>query len=622
MVAAPCHFSVRGLVAIGLLATACSDRHPSAPAQHANSPGAGPVAHGLADEWFTDRARESGLDFVHFNGMTGRFHFPEVIPPGVALLDYDNDDDLDVFVPQGQVLGKRAIGEALNPPQVALKSRLYRNDLESADGVHTLRFTDVTDASRIVVHGYAMGVATGDFNNDGCVDLYVTNLERSQLFRNGCDGTFADVSKKSGAEDLGWSVSAAFVDYDRDGWLDLFVGNYVYYSVDADKPCLHSIGSLVDYCPPSAYRPQPDHLFHNNRDGTFTDVTTAAGMGREFGPALGVSTADFNGDGWIDIYVANDGAPNQLWINRHDGTFANTALLAGAALGADGEAKGSMGVDAGDFDDDGDEDLFITELAREGHDLYVNDGSGVFSERAASAGIRLSSLPHTGFGAAWFDFDNDGWLDIMTVNGAVRHSAEALTRNETFSLQQPKQLFRNLGNGRFVDVTGQAGVAWNTPEVSRGAAFGDVDNDGDTDVVVANDSGPVRLLINNVGSSKHWVGVRVLGRRLSTVEPSGALRVVPRKSEGPAARGRAERAEGRDMVGARVGIFRTDGSVIWRRARADGSYASANDPRVLVGLGDAPKIDKVRVEWPDGTTEEWTGVPVDRYTTLKEGDGR
>ena len=237
-----------------------------------------------------------------------------------------------------------------------------------------------------------MGAATGDFNNDGCVDLYVTNLERSQLFRNDCDGSFTDVSTESGAGDRGWSVSAAFVDYDRDGWLDLFVGNYVYYSVEGDKPCLHPIGSLVDYCPPSVYRAQPDHLFHNNRDGTFTDVTVAAGMGREFGPALGVSTADFNGDGWVDIFVANDGTPNQLWINQHDGTFTNTALLAGVALGADGEAKGSMGVDAGDFDRDGDEDLFITELAREGHDLYVNDGSGVFEERAAGAGLRLPSL--------------------------------------------------------------------------------------------------------------------------------------------------------------------------------------------------------------------------------------
>jgi enediyne biosynthesis protein E4 len=551
-----------------------------------------PTARGV-HEWFTDGARESGLDFVHFNGMTGRFYLPEVIAPGVALLDYDGDGDLDVFVTQGQMLGKQALSDALYPPQVPLKSRLYRNELEvHADNTRTLRFSDVTDSSGLVVHGYAMGAATGDFNNDGCVDLYVTNLERSQLFRNRCDGTFADVSIESGAEDRGWSVSAAFVDYDRDGWLDLFVGNYVYYSVEGDKPCLHSIGSLRDYCPPSVYRPQPDRLYHNNRDGTFTDVTVAAGMGREFGPALGVSTADFNSDGWMDIYVANDGAPNQLWTNRHDGTFTNTALGAGAALGADGEAKGSMGVDAGDFDHDGDEDLFITELAREGHNLYVNDGSGVFEEQAARAGVRLPSLPYTGFGAAWFDFDNDGWLDLLTVNGAVRHTAGALARRETFSLQQPKQLFRNLGNGRFADVTEHAGAALKNPEVSRGAAFGDLDNDGDTDVVVANDSGPIRLLVNHIGSTRHWVGVRVVGRQR------------------------------RDMVGARVGIVRATGPTLWRRSRADGSYASANDSRVLFGLGDTAKIVKVRVQWPDGNAEDWTDVPVDRYVTLREGEGR
>jgi hypothetical protein len=546
------------------------------------------------EEWFTDRARESGLDFVHFNGMTGGFHFPEVIPPGVALLDYDGDGDLDVFLAQGEMLGTQPLGKALHPPQSPLRSRLYRNDLEvSPDGMRTLRFTDVTNANGVVVRGYAMGAATGDYNNDGCVDLYVTNLERSQLFRSDCDGTFTDVSMESRAEDRGWSVSAAFVDYDRDGWLDLFVGNYVHYSFEGDKPCLHPIGSLRDYCPPSVYRPQAGHLYHNNRDGTFTDVTAAAGIEREFGPALGVSTADFNGDGWIDIYVANDGAPNQLWINQRNGTFRNTALAAGAALGADGEAKGSMGVDAGDFDHDGDEDLFVTELAREGHDLYVNDGSGVFEERASRAGIRLPSLLYTGFGAAWLDVDNDGWLDILTVNGAVRHEAEALTRNETFSLQQPKQLFRNLGNGQLADVTDKAGAVLKQPDVSRGAAFGDVDNDGDTDVVVANDSGPARLLINNVGSRKHWIGLRLVG---PSSHPSG-----------------------RDMLGARVGIVMKDGSIRWRRARSDGSYASANDPRVLVGLGDMANIAKVRVQWPDGNAEEWTDVPIDRYSTLKEG---
>jgi hypothetical protein len=580
-----------------MLAASCSDRLPSEGAERASPADTVPANAGTvrgAEEWFTDRAGDSGLDFVHFNGMTGRFRFPEVIPPGVALLDYDADGDLDVFVAQGQMLGKEPVSQALSPPQSALKSHLYRSDLEvHVDGTRMLRFADVTAASGLSVRGYAMGAATGDFNNDGCVDLYVTNLERSQLFRNDCDGSFTDVSGESGAESRGWSVSAAFVDYDRDEWLDLFVGNYVHYSVAADKTCLHPIGSLVDYCPPSVYRAQPDRLYHNNRNGTFTDVTAAAGMGREFGPALGVTTADFNGDGWIDIYVANDGEPNQLWINRHDGTFTNTALLAGAALGADGEAKGSMGLDAADFDHDGDEDLFITELAREGHDLYVNDGSGVFEERAAGAGIRLPSLPYTGFGTAWFDFDNDGWLDILTVNGAVRHTAEALTRKETFSLQQRKQLFRNLGNGQFVDVTGQAGAALNRAENSRGAAFGDVDNDGDTDVLVANDNAPLSLLINNIGSSRHWVGVSLEGRHRQ-----------------------------RDIVGARVGFMRANAPTIWRRARADGSYASANDPRVLVGLGDTSKIDRVRVAWPDGTTDEWTNVPIDRYMTLKQGDGQ
>ena len=589
---------MKGLLVVALLAVSCSDRSSSA-----SSAGSRPEPRAQAgvEEWFTDRARESGLDFVHFNGMTGGFHFPEVIPPGVALLDHDGDGDLDVFLAQGQMLGTQPLGKALHPPQIPLRSRLYRNDLEvSPDGMRTLRFTDVTDASGVVVRGYAMGAATGDYNNDGCVDLYVTNLERSQLFRSDCDGTFTDVSTESRTEDRGWSVSAAFVDYDRDGWLDLFVGNYVRYSFEGDKPCLHPIGSLRDYCPPSVYRPQPGRLYHNNRDGTFTEVTAAAGMEREFGPALGVSTADCNGDGWIDVYVANDGAPNQLWINQRNGTFTNTALAAGAALGADGEAKGSMGVDAGDFDHDGDEDLFVTELAREGHDLYINDGSGVFDEQASRAGVRLPSLRYTGFGAAWFDFDNDGWLDILTVNGAVRHEAEALTRNETFSLQQPKQLFRNLGNGQLADVTDKAGAVLKQPDVSRGAAFGDVDNDGDTDVVVANDSGPARLLINNVGSRKHWIGLRLVGGSLDPPDPS---------SHPP----------GRDMLGARVGIVMKDGSIRWRRVRSDGSYASANDPRVLVGLGDTTNIAKVRVQWPGGHAEEWTDVPVDRYTTLKEG---
>ncbi len=334
-----------------------------------------------------------------------------------------------------------------------------------------------------------------------------------------------------------------------------------------------------DYCPPHVYAAQPSRLYRNNHDGTFSDVTVRSGLSAEFGPTLGIATADFNGDGWIDIYVANDGQPNQLWINQRDGTFKNTALLAGAALGAQGEAKSSMGVDAGDFDNDGDEDLFITELTGQGVDLYVNNGSGVFEEQSARAGLRQPTLPFTGFGGAWIDVDNDGWLDIVTVNGAVTQNVDAVARHEPFSLQQGKQLFHNLRNGRFEDVTARAGPAFARAEVSRGAAFGDIDNDGDIDVVVGNASGPLRLLINDVGHRRHWVGLRLVG------------------------------ADGlRDMIGARVAVLRADGVTLWRRAR--------------VGLGDSNQSVRVRIIWPDGHAETWTAVATDRYTTLKQGTGR
>jgi len=555
---------------------------------------AGAVLSPPPSEWFVDRAAETGLDFVHFNGMSGSRYYAEHMGPGVALFDYDNDGDLDVFIVQGQMLGGKPVSQALFPPAgpLPVKGRLFRNDLEvHADGTRTLRFTDVTDASGINANAYGMGVATGDYNNDGCIDLYVTTLGRNQLFRNNCDGTFTDVSKESGTDDPGWSSSAAFVDYDRDGWLDLFVGHYLGYSPAMNVQC-YSVNGKPDYCPPHVYSAQPSHLFHNNRDGTFTDVTAAAGMSTEFGPALGVSTADFNGDGWIDIYVTNDGQQNQMWINQHDGTFRNTGLLSGTALSGEGQAKSSMGVDAGDFDNDGDEDLFVTELTGQGSELYVNDGSGVFVEQGARSGLRFASLPFTGFGTAWFDYDNDGWLDILTVNGAVTSVEELVRANDPFPLSQRKQLFRNVGAGRFEDVTKSAGAIFQKATVGRGAAFGDIDNDGDVDVVVGNDNGPAQLLINEIGNRNRWVGLRLVGG-----------------------------APLRDMLGARVEIVRDDGSVIWRRARADGSYASANDPRVLVGLAQAEKISRARVIWPDGSAEEWADVPVNRYTTLREGSG-
>jgi hypothetical protein len=578
-------------------ASACGSKQPGqaqgATGSDATVRGAG--APGLNTGWFSDRAKDSGLDFTHFNGMSGEFYYPEIMPPGVALFDYDNDGDLDVFVVQDQMLGKKPLSAAKPQPVGPLNGHLFRNDLKvAADGTRTLHFTDVTAASGIVTHGYSMGVATGDFNNDGCIDLYVTALGPNQLFKNNCDGTFTDVSKQSGTDDPGWSISATFFDYDRDGWLDLFVGNYLQYDIEANVHCFSLSGSL-DYCPPHVYRAAPSHLYHNNRDGTFTDVTLKAGIGREFGPALGSVAADFNGDGWVDLYVANDGQPNQLWINQHDGTFRNTALLAGAALSPEGSAKSSMGIDAGDFDNDGDEDLFITELVGQGDDLYVNDGTGVFEDRSARAGIRLPSLPFTGFGAGWIDIDNDGWLDLVTVNGAVTQNVESLARNEPFSLQQRKQVFRNLGNGQFEDATMAAGPFFQIPEVSRGLAFGDVDNDGGVDMVVGNDNGPLRLLINNVGNRKHWVGLRLVGPT-----PNGKVR---------------------DMLGARVAVTVSNGRTMWRRSHSDGSYASASDPRVVVGLGDAQGAVKIRVIWPDGRSEIFDGVAIDKYTTLEQGHG-
>ncbi len=543
-------------------------------------------------EWFTDRAHATGLDFVHFNGMSGEFYQPEEMGPGVAMFDYDNDGDLDVYLVQGQMLGT---GTALLPPPngLPLTDRLYRNDLEVRRDGTRLRFTDVTEESGIETHGYGMGVATGDIDNDGWVDLYLTGFGRNQMFRNNGDGTFTDVSTQTGTGDpSAWGVPASFVDFDRDGWLDLFVGNYLHYSLETHIPCFNPSGP-PDYCPPEVHRAQPSRLYRNRGDGTFVDVTAAAGLAREFGPALGVSTADFNNDGWIDVFVANDQQENQLWMNQHDGTFRNMALVSGAALGAGGEAKADMGVDAGDFDNDGDEDLFITELIGQGSTLYVNDGTGLFEEQSVPTRIRLPSLPYTGFGAAWFDFDNDGWLDILAVNGRVTQHLDALGPDNPFPLQQRNLLLRNLGNRRFEDVTDRGGAVFQLSEVSRGAAFGDIDNDGDVDVLVGNGAGRVRLLINNIGNRNHWLGLRLVGEHTP-----------------------------RDMLGARVSIIQANGSTLWRRARADGSYASAQDPRVLVGLGQSTDPPRVRVIWPSGRVEEWTNVPVDRYTTLTEGGGR
>ena len=569
--------------AIALTLVACS----ALVGCRASSKDAGPAP----PDWFVDRAADTGLDFVHVNGMSGKLYMVEVLAPGVALFDYDNDGDLDVYLVQGEPLEARG-KVAPDRESFRFEDRLYRNDLTiGPDGARTLHFTDVTRESGIVAPGYGMGVAAGDFDNDGWVDLYLTKFDApNQLWRNNRNGTFTDVSMTSGTGHRSWSVSASFVDLNRDGWLDLYVANYVRYTLEHNAPCFAASGAL-DYCTPDAYPPLPDRLFLNRRDGSFADVSASAGIAREPGPGLGVSTADFNGDGWIDVYVANDGKENQLWLNQKDGTFENAALLSGVALPVTGKAEASMGVDAGDFDDDGDEDLFMTELTGEGSNLFVNDGASLFEDRSAPSRLGPLSVPYTGFGTAWFDFDNDGRLDLLSANGAVQTIERLRQAKDPLPLHQRKLLFRNLGDGRFEDVSEKAGSTFTLSEVGRGAAFGDIDNDGDMDVLIGNNNGPTRLLVNQ-SAGRHWIGLRLTG------------------------------ASGRDMLGARVEVVRKGTRTLWRRARADGSYASASDPRVLVGLGEATTPPDIQVTWPSGKTERWSSVPIDRYTRLEEGTGK
>ncbi len=544
------------------------------------------------DEPFIEVAAAVGLDFQHVNGMSGEFYFNEMVGGGVALFDYDNDGDLDIYLVQGHLLGPDiAPGDTSVEPglQGPVTDRLFRNDLDGAGNPDSLGFTDVTAESGFDARGYGMGVAAGDIDNDGWVDLYVSNFGPNQLWRNNGDGTFSDRTVASGADDARWSVSSAFLDYDRDGWLDLYVGNYVNYSMANNVECFHNVRT---YCGPDGFVPVPDRLFRNRGDGTFEDATAVSQVGTEYGPALGVATADLDGNGWVDIYVANDLSENRSWMNQGDGTFVNTGLFNGSALNDAGDAEAGMGVDAGDFDGDGDEDLFISHLVTQTNTLYVNDGTGLFEDQSVRTGLGPPSLPFTGFGTAWFDYDNDGWLDVIVVNGAVDLLPSLVQARDPYPLHQTNQLFHNLGNGRFEDVSDRAGAAFESSEVSRGAAFGDIDNDGDMDVVVTNNNGPVRLLLNGTGNQNHWVGLRMVGASTA-----------------------------RDMLGTRVAVVTADRAPMWRRVRSDGSYASANDPRVLVGLGATEAVTAIRAVWADGRAEEWSDVTVDAWTTLRQGTG-
>lgn len=548
---------------------------------------------------FAERAHEAGLDFVHANGMSGKLYMPEIMGPGVALADFDGDGKLDVFLVQGGPLAADSAGP--RPPGAG--HRLFRNDSRPGkDGRLILHFADVTAASGITAGCYGMGAAVGDYDGDGRPDLYVTGLGCAQLWHNdGPDARgqvhFTDVTAKSGTANPHWGVSATFFDYDRDGRLDLYVGNYLNFSYSA-KPCRTPAGE-PDYCGPVAADAVPGRLFHNRGDGTFEDVTAKSGLAAEYGPALGAVAVDLDGDGWPDLYVANDETPNQLWINQRNGTHKNVALVAGCAVGPDGRPQASMGVDAGDYDGDGREDLFMDNLTGEGDALYRNvgvTGAGeggdlLFEDAAIGSGLALLSRPLTGFGGGFLDFDGDGRLDLLTVNGAIKIIEAQRRAGERLPLRQPRQLLRNLGNGKFADATAEAGPALATPAVGRGAAFGDLDNDGAVDVVVADNNGPTRLFLNTGRRGRHFLGLRLLAGKS-------------------------------DAIGARVELRRTGRPALVRHVHADGSYASASDPRVLFGLGDAADTGEVVVRWPDGRREIFGKLPVDAYTTLRQGSGR
>ncbi|HKW97439.1 MAG TPA: CRTAC1 family protein [Bryobacteraceae bacterium] len=542
---------------------------------------------------FRDVAAETGLNFHHFNFATGHHYMPEIMGAGVALFDYDNDGDLDIYLVQGTRLDPK--GKLLLPTPSNWKpgNRLFKNLLAETG---ELRFVDVTEKAGVGHIGYGMGVAVGDYDNDGFQDLYVTNFGHNVLYHNNGDGTFTDVTRAAGVDDEHWSTSAAWVDFDGDGWLDLFVCNYVDFTTEGNRECFSPTGE-PDYCTPKMYHAAPSRLFRNLRNGKFEDVSEASGINSSYGPGLGVLCADLNGDGRPDIYVANDTAANRLWLNQGNGTFREAALDMGMAYSMDGLAKAGMGVTLADVENSGGQVLLVTNLTREGVTVFRGDAKGQFDDVTAEFGLLQPTFGYTGFGAGWFDYDNDGWLDLFIANGAV--TIVGSERTTDFPYAQRKQLFHNEGRGkRFRDVSGTAGPAFQVEDVSRATAFGDIDNDGAMDIVVTNNNGPVRLLRNQLSrrppsARPHWLTVKLESRKTN-----------------------------RFAIGARVGVVRKGQDTLWRRVHTDSSYLSASDVRVHFGLGNTPQIDAVIVNWPDGIKEHFTGVKVDRLITLRQGTGQ
>ncbi len=510
--------------------------------------------------WFEEVAATSGVRFQHDPGLSGRYFLPEIMGAGGALLDYDRDGDLDLFLVQSKG-----------------RHQLFRNDTPPGG---TLRFSDQT-AALGGASGYGMGAAVSDVDGDGWPDIYVTQLGPNLLLRNLGNGTFADISQQAGATDPRWSTSATFADYDHDGRPDLFVLNYVDFTPDNHVECRSASGQ-PDYCTPRAYRPITSSLYRNLGGGRFADVSVRAGLNQAKGPGLGVVALDANDDGWLDFFVANDSMANLLWVNGANGTFREEALTAGLAYSEDGVAKAGMGVALGDFDNDGDEDILVANLTREGATLFRRDGPLAWFDNSLLTRTRKLSFDYTGFGAGWADFDQDGWLDLFIANGAVTIQPQQAASSYPF--QQKNLLLRNEQGKQLVETHGAAGPALALEEVSRGALFGDLDQDGDLDVVVTNNNGPVRILRNIVPQPGSWLAVQI---------------------------------DDEALLPARIGLERMNGSTLWRRAHRDGSYLVSNGPLAHFGLGAEREFRGLSVIWPDGTKSRFAGGPANRLIRLK-----
>jgi hypothetical protein len=523
-------------------------------------------------------ASASGITWVHTAGLSPEKYLPESTGAGCAFFDYDNDGWMDIYLVNS---GKCDIFTPAQP----LRNALYRNN---RDGT----FTDVTEKAGVMGGGYGMGAAVGDYNSDGFSDLYVTQYGRSILYRNNGNGTFTDVTEQAGVAAPGWASSAVWFDYDNDGRLDLFVARFV----DFDKSKHHNCGApnipairgLNEYCYPRVFTPMASWLFHNNGDGTFTDVSQKMGIADNPGKSWGVVATDVNNDGWMDLFVANDTVANFLFMNRGGRRFEEVGFTAGVAFGEGGKARSGMGVDSVDLNQDGWMDLFVSNLNYEFFGLYQNRHDETFDDIAAPSGIANATKLMSGWGLKFFDYDNDGDLDLILANGHPDDLIEKIYDNVKY--REPLLLFHNSGNG-LKNMSAESGTAFSNPLSARGLAIGDFNNDGAVDVLIScNNEAPV-LLRNNVGTQNHWLGLKLVGKRANI-----------------------------DAVGARVSYQAGD----LKRGRmkvGGGSYLSSHDPRLVLGIGKRPKIDWLEINWPQpsGLKQRFTDLPIDRYITIHEG---